>query len=245
MRLPRLHTRSGNLEVLLFQSIALLVLPFVVYHFSGSVPFVQECPSQYGKLVLSIFMAGILTTGLSYFAYLVFDDLRRLSKAALALGVLPIGGIGLALWQGLFSDDKLDLLAVLTAFLAFCGAAARLAESWPWTRSSIANKQALLFVELPILIVCVAVVLFKYLFFDWSTEEFSDLIAGTFPHAEYRTPRSQRLMEEYLTLVRSGFWIGFSTGVVTVQLLAGQVIAIVLRAWHMSNATSVDQGTKA
>lgn len=216
------------------QLVCLIGFPFVVYSFSGSVPYIKTCPSQYSKVVLSIFMAGILATGFSYVRSLLLDkELKGLAKAALIGGVIPIAAIAFALGQGSFGESKLDLLSLFTAILAAFGAIASFIQSWPWGTAAEDRKQMFLFIDLPVVFVCFAMVVFKYQFYDWSTEEYNSLVAATFPHAPYRTPEFQRFLEEYLSLVRNSFWVGFSAGVVTVQLIVSQIIDIVLRSRYL------------
>ncbi len=225
-------TQPSSLRGLaLLQLIMLFVLPLLTFPFAKESHFVVVCPSQYAPLVLSLLIAGLLSTIISYIGViLIYDGLKKRTKLLLGCGLLPISALCYATWRGTFSEGHLDALAGWTAILSMCGALASSLESFPWKAKNREEwRQSFLFVDLPLLVISVAMVTFKYVYYDWSTNEFNRFVADTFPRPGSRTPEWEQLQQHFLSIIRTVFWIGFSAGVVTAQLIISQLSCVWIR----------------
>ncbi|HXM63854.1 MAG TPA: hypothetical protein VN950_23540 [Terriglobales bacterium] len=192
--------------------------------------FVKNCPSQYGVLIVSLFLGEIVVATVSSLALIVVAA-KGAARLFLGLLIVPAGYLVAEIVGGSFGESRWDILGMSTLVLSLLAAGASLIESIPWSDKTKEEwKGTFLFVDLPLVLVCSSVVVFRFSYFDYSTNEFNLWMVNNFPRPPYRTPASNAFTQEFLSILKNVFWMGFSAGVITAQLIICQFVSLRIRA---------------
>src|SRR6185369_4813231 len=123
---PRLLNLLLLVLFCILQVFCLTLFPFLAYPYALKSDFVRTAPTQYGAVLLPLFLAGLMATALSYLTTAavegMYKNISPLSVFLLGLTLAPIGVFGYTVWSGRFPEQRIDFLAIWSFAFALVAA---------------------------------------------------------------------------------------------------------------------------
>lgn len=224
-----------SIIVTVLQAFSLILIPFIIYQFTDGTQFTKKsefiasCPTQYGRVVLSMLVAALIANLVTFASAILYDNSQKLSRGLSILSCFLIGAIVWRVWQGEFIDQRFDELASWVAFMAFVGALISGIE----TRTNSSNyqywKNNMLYVDLPLMFGCSSILLFKYVVYHESSVDYINWCVANLPELDRLLPDWDAKQNKLQVQLRDIFWVGFSVGSITIQLVSAQVSSVLVR----------------
>lgn len=235
--LSRSRVRSDFYWFVGFQFIFSLALAWGAWHFYPKIAYANGGTLlQYARYVYTALALGLAST-LATFAY---DALRGngllVSRSCNFLGSAIVIGytVFIATHAIQYEDEHIDVVAIVTLMCGVLSAVASYSELRQEPRTSYEYAlrwRLLLCADTPLIVGTIAVLVIRYAayenvapgYFEWFTRNvWNDVTRSNWP-VMYESVRNAHLA------MRLNFWNGFSTGAVAIQLVAFQVVGIMLR----------------
>jgi hypothetical protein len=224
----------------IFQLLFILFLPFLFINISDDSPFVVNCTSQYGIIILSFLLAGLISNTISSIERITKKGMTSFSKILSFLSALIIGSCITRTWIGDWGNGIIDSLE----FWVCLGALFTVMVSYfSFKQKEYKNyyKNVLFYVDIPLFAGCFIIIVFKHIFFNESSESFINFIVEEIPTPEASTPFSNNQNVKVQNLLRDNYWLGFSTGVVTIQLITSQIVSFLIVLFNHYNKSSKNE----
>ena len=202
-----------------------IILLFLLYNISEKSPYIKQCNAQYGRLIISLLVSGLISnfmSGLFRGVKIDYheDSLSKLSKLGLIVSSIFMAVIGLLVWLGL-ELDNIDIYIFISSLIS---ASAGFFE----IKKSHYNKLMFWSSDVPLFVGCSIVLIIKINFENELTQEYIASIIDKLPDFKF-DPQKYDKIGELRQLLKDNFWIGMSTGIVTIQLVNSQVTQIMLK----------------
>lgn len=227
--------------LLIAQSLALLVSPWLLF-----LPLAQKrgigvhSPSQYGPFIQALLTAGLLSSALSLLSFQIRET-KMSSKWITGIGFVLSGFILYLLWgdRGVASsfkerlikfDRELDRVAWIVLGIAVVAAFVSFSEWMSGPGNKSAWRLSFFCVDFPFMLGCILILIVKYSIYYEGTQAYINLLVEAFPHpSRGYQPDWFKRQGEIHSILQANFWVGFTAGAISVQLVALQVVSVATR----------------
>jgi hypothetical protein len=169
-----------------------------------------------------------------------FEDREPFARFLRGGALVPLGVVAVMLWHHSFHEGRVDKFGLwLTLFAALAVGADLVEFSFDRKQSHVARSQ-LVFVDLPVLVGALTVVLIKYSWYSESSDEFIKLLVKKLI-GDWGLPDKGSSVPELLEWLRVNFWHGMTSGVLMIQLISAQLVGIVIRTVVVLQTSKGDQ----
>lgn len=199
---------------------------FVLFEISEKSDYIKNCNAQYGRLIFSLLVSGLLSN-------LILALVRAWNSSKigtsfgskLSFGLYFLFGasmfwISLIAWFGKWLDHLDTIIFILSVILIIAG----LIE----IKKSSINRLLFWSSDFPLFVGCLIVVLIRHFYENELTQEYIQSIINHIPESSFDPERYDKI-GAIRKLLKDNFWIGISTGVVTIQLVNSQITQIILK----------------
>ncbi len=218
--------------LVIVQIVAVVCIGVIIFKYGYMSNFVQKCPSQYGLWIMILYGCSLVATFVGHPISLLatFDD-KEMVTADKPIYAYVFGGacaICLALSAGWvcvrgMGEGPLTVDEPLALLFALCATV----EGYLVSRGNMKREaKQIFYVNLPLLIVLVSMIVFRYFVYGSTTTEFNSWIAS-------RTYIPSGFPMDWLDNVkavdqdiRQTFWVGFSTGIIAFQMFTAQITSL-------------------